>query len=124
MKVIIAGSRSITNYLLVRQAMRNAHAEGMRFTELGIDEIVSGGAAGVDTLGEKWATKNGIPIKRFIPDWDRFGKSAGYRRNCEMAEYSQALVALWDGRSKGTKHMISLAESKQMLVYVFRTDKL
>ena len=49
-----------------------------------------------------------IPIKEFPADWDKFGKSAGYVRNREMAEYCDAAIIIWDGKSKGTKHMIDI----------------
>lgn len=116
MKVIIAGSRTINNYLLVRRAMR--------LSEFEVTEIVSGGARGVDTLGEKWAVRHGIPIKLFFADWDLHKKSAGYRRNVEMAEYADALVVIWDGASKGTVHMIDIMREKKKPVYVLRTDQL
>lgn len=102
MKTIVAGSRSITAYTLVDQAIRES--------EFQVTEVVSGGARGVDYLGEQWASNHHIPIKRFRADWDRYGISAGYRRNTEMAQYAEALVAVWDGRSRGTFHMVMEAE--------------
>ena len=73
-------------------------------------EIVSGTANGADKLGEKFAKENGYPIKQFPADWDKNGKGAGYIRNAQMAEYADALIVFWDGKSKGTKHMIDLAK--------------
>lgn len=118
MKVIIAGSRSIKDYLIVKQAIKSS---GFIITE-----IVSGTAQGVDRLGESWAFQNGILVKRFFPDWDKYGRSAGYRRNVEMAEYADALIAIWDGKSRGTKHMIDIANKNnlkcevQYVTYHFR----
>jgi hypothetical protein len=74
-----------------------------------ITEIISGTAKGADKLGERWAHSKGISIKRFPADWDKFGKSAGYKRNAEMAKYGDSLVIFWDGVSRGTKHMKELA---------------
>lgn len=47
-----------------------------------------------------------IPVKRFPADWDRHGRAAGPIRNCQMAQYADALIAIWDGKSRGTKNMI------------------
>lgn len=81
-------------------------------------EIVSGGARGADTLGEQFAKKHGCKIKRFIPDWEGLGKQAGFIRNWDMAKYADACVVFWDGKSKGTKHMINLAEKEGLLLRV------
>lgn len=109
MKVIIAGSRSITSYEAVRKAIAASSFE--------ITEVVSGGARGVDRLGERWADENDIPITQFIPDWN-IGKQAGYLRNIEMADYADALIAVYDGASKGTQHMIDIATRKNLKVSV------
>jgi hypothetical protein len=69
------------------------------------NEIVSGTAKGIDRSGENWAIFQGIPIKRFKPDWDKFGKAAGPKRNQEMAKYGDALLLIWDGQSKGSSSM-------------------
>src|SRR3990172_8053797 len=110
MKVIIAGSRSITSFDAVLNAIQCA--------QMDITEVVSGGAKGVDTLGERWAMKNTVPIKRFLPDWAQFGKSAGPRRNEQMAQYADGLIAVWDGKSRGTAHMIERARKEGLEVYV------
>ena len=75
-------------------------------------EIVSGCARGADSLGEKYATEKNYKLHKFPADWDRFGKSAGYRRNQEMAEFADMVIAFWDGKSVGTKHMIDISKSK------------
>lgn len=114
MRTIIAGSRSIIDYNLVKQAILNSGFD--------ITEVVSGHAHGVDQLGEQWANENDIPIKLFKPDWDKFGKSAGFRRNVEMVEYAEALIACYDGVSKGTQHTINLANKRNLKVYVSKID--
>lgn len=81
-------------------------------------EIVSGAARGADALGERYAAERGLAVKQFPADWDRYGRSAGYRRNAEMAEYADAAVVFWDGKSKGSKHMINLAKEKGLPVRV------
>jgi hypothetical protein len=100
-KTIIAGSRGISGTEEALDAI---------FKSCGwvISEVVSGTARGVDKLGEEWAERKGIPVKRFPADWNKHGKSAGYLRNVEMGEYADALLALWDGESRGTKHMIDI----------------
>lgn len=113
MKLIIAGSRSIKD---IRIVIKCIHKSGFK----NITEIVSGTAKGVDQLGEKYAKKKKIKIKEFPADWDNYGKSAGYRRNAEMAKYADCLLAIWDGESSGTKHMIDLMderENKPFFVY-------
>lgn len=112
MKTIIAGSRSVDSLDLVAAAVESS--------TLDVSEVVSGTAKGVDQLGETWATQNSIPIRRFKPDWKRFGRAAGLRRNEEMAAYADALIAVWDGKSRGTKHMIAAAEKQNLNVFVHK----
>lgn len=116
MKTIIAGSRNINDLRLLERVIEKSGFE--------ISEVVCGGARGVDDLGRKWAGNgNRIPLKLFPAKWDEFGKSAGYRRNVEMADYADALIAIWDGKSKGTKHMIDIANKKRLKVYVSDLSK-
>jgi len=114
MKVIIAGSRSITSYRLAEEAVA---ASGFEITE-----VVSGTARGVDRLGELWAARHGVPVTRFPADWGAYGKQAGFVRNADMAEYADALVALWDGGSRGTQHMINLARGAGLKVHVVTAE--
>lgn len=112
MKTIIAGSRTINDLRLLERIIEDSG--------FSISEVVCGGARGVDDLGRKWAGNgNRIPIKFFIPNWDKWGKSAGMRRNREMAEYADALIAIWDGESRGTKNMISEAKKYGLSYYVY-----
>jgi len=114
MRTIIAGSRGITSLSLVEKAIEES---GITITE-----VVSGTARGVDSLGEEWAEQRNIPVKRFPAQWATLGRSAGYKRNVEMAEYGEVLIALWDSSSLGTKHMIDIAKAKGLKVYVFKTS--
>lgn len=98
MRVVIAGSRSITDYAALQHAIAQ--------TDFSIGEVVSGCARGVDSLGEQWADLNGIPVKQFPADWGRFGRAAGHYRNSDMADYADAAIILWDGESRGTLDMI------------------
>ncbi len=115
LKVIIAGSRDVTNLFVVEKAVE---LSGYKPTE-----VVSGTARGVDRLGEEWARQRGIPVKAFPADWGRLGKSAGYLRNVEMSEYADALLAVWDGKSKGTKHMIDIMSRAKKPVYVYNVGE-
>lgn len=96
MKVIVAGSRSFNDYPRLKRVMATISAT----------EIVCGEARGADKLGRRYAEENGIPIKSFPAQWDKYGKSAGFIRNHEMGDYADYLVAFWDGKSRGTKEMI------------------
>lgn len=115
MKLLIAGSRTITNYETIKNVLNT-------LKNLGITEIVSGGALGVDSLGERFAKENNIPIKQFIPNWNLHGKKAGILRNIEMVEYCDLAVFFWDGRSSGTKFTIkqSIKANKLYKAYKVR----
>lgn len=114
MKTIIAGSRTITD----REAVTNA----IEFSGFKITEVVSGHANGVDLIGEKWARRNEIPIKRFPvtkEDWQKFGKAAGPIRNRRMAEYGEQLIAVQKDGSRGTQNMIEEANERGLPVFLF-----
>ena len=112
MRTIIAGSRDIIDLDVVLEAIANSGID--------ITTVVSGGARGVDTLGEHAAKMMGIPVTRYEAEWDVYGKSAGYKRNGVMAKNADALIAVWDGKSKGTEHMITLARLRGLKVFVWR----
>jgi len=111
-KTIIAGSRGIDEYQLVIEAIQ----ESGWYDD--ITEVVSGAASGPDTLGARWANNSKIPVKWFPAQWKLYGKRAGFIRNKEMADYSEALIAVHDGRSRGTQNMIDLATQLGLKVYV------
>ena len=117
MKLIIAGSRSITDMKVLGEALRKIRNERVL-----IDEVVCGMARGADQLGEEWADSAGIPVVKFPADWNKHGKSAGVIRNIEMAKYADGLLALWDGKSAGTANMILEAHRKGLKVWVSIVD--
>ncbi len=82
--------------------------------------FVSGGCKGTDMLGERYAKENGYEIERYIADWDRYGKSAGPKRNKEMAEISDFVICFWDGKSRGTESMINYAKAKGKPVKIIK----
>jgi hypothetical protein len=110
MRTIIAGSRSITNYTEIIKAIALC---GFKPTS-----IISGGARGVDNLGEKFGYDFNLPVFVYPANWKDHGKRAGYIRNSEMAKNADALIAIWDGKSKGTKHMIDIAVQRGLKIYV------
>jgi len=116
MKVIIAGGREFNDYELLSKKCDKVLKINNNLSSQKNIEIVSGTARGTDRLGERYAVERGYPIKRFPANWDKYGKSAGYRRNEEMAKYADVLIAFWDGESRGTKHMIDLAKKYNLKV--------
>lgn len=120
-RIMVAGGRDFNDYALLKYALKK-YIDGLDIVDLSQISIVSGAARGADTLGEHFAYDYGIDIRRFPAKWDEFGKSAGIIRNCEMANYAgQAtgvLFAFWDGKSRGTKHMIEVAKKRGLDVHI------
>jgi len=118
MKVIIAGGRKYNDYDSLKKycdyILQNSNDI----------EIVCGTAYGADKLGEQYGIENEFKIKYFKPDWDKFGKSAGFIRNDEMAKYGDAAIVFWDGKSKGSKHMIDLSIKYKLKLRVFNYQHL
>ena len=103
MKIIIAGGRDFNNYILLKEKIT-------KITEnINNYQIISGKARGADSLGEIFGKEFNKEIIEFPANWEKYGKSAGYIRNEEMAKYADACICFWDGKSKGTKSMIDLA---------------
>jgi len=101
-RVLVSGSRSITDPALVERAIVDS---GFPVTLL-----LSGGAIGVDRIAEAWATRQGIPIEQIKPDWKQHGRGAGFKANEALIARAEAVVVVWDGVSKGTSDVISQAE--------------
>ena len=120
MKVIIAGSRTILEKEVVNRVIFNGIYKLVKSEDIakGNLEIVSGTALGVDRIGEDWAKSFNYKVTRFPANWEKYGKKAGFMRNREMANYADALIAIWDGKSKGTKMMIDIAKKKGLKVFV------
>ena len=111
MRIIVAGGRDFNNYgILCCVLAQHVNLD---------DTIISGDAHGADTLGARWAEANHIPVKYYRADWDYYGHAAGFIRNAEMAENADMLIAFWDGKSKGTAHMIKTAQRNGLPYYVF-----
>ncbi len=114
-KVIIAGGRDFKDYDLLKTKL-NKILSNINTPIV----IVSGKARGADSLGERYAKEMGYEIAEFPANWDKYGKRAGYIRNEEMAKYAEACVCFWDGKSKGTKHMIDLTNKHNLKLRVIR----
>lgn len=118
MRYIIAGGRDFNNYDILCAVMNTIKKYGPSVNKP-ITEIVTGDARGADTLGAQWATAHDIHVKHFPANWDEYGKSAGFIRNAEMADYADAAICFWDGKSKGTAHMIKTMKMKKKPCYVY-----
>lgn len=114
MRLIIAGGR---DYTKLTQAFGLLEP-----FERKVSRVVCGCAKGADAVGREWAVYHRIPVDEFPANWDLYGRSAGYRRNGQMAENADALVAFWNGESKGTRHMIDIARKRGLSVTVFLYD--
>jgi hypothetical protein len=108
LKVIVAGTRTFSDYALLCERL-DFYLQ--HYTDI---EIVSGGAKGADTLGERYARERGCLVKQFPADWQTYGKKAGPVRNAQMAAYADACIVFWDGKSKGTQDMITQANTHQL----------
>lgn len=114
MRVIIAGSRAID---IVPKEL----GEILLAVFPAVTHIISGGARGVDTAAFNVAKLHSLPVTVYFADWYKHGKSAGYKRNVVMADNADALLAIWDGESRGTKHMIDIMTklNKQVVIKQF-----
>lgn len=110
MKVAVIGSRGLSVSDLGRYLPENT------------TEIVSGGAKGVDTSAREYAKKNGIKLTEFLPEYTRFGRSAPLKRNITIIEYSDIVLAFWDGKSRGTKFVIDNCRKLGVEVRVYIID--
>ena len=110
-KVIVAGTRTFEDYDYLCECLDEQILALTEENDIIDDiQIVSGGAKGADSLGERYAKERGYSLKIFPAEWNKYGKAAGPKRNEEMAKYADACICFWDRKSRGTAHMISLAE--------------
>ena len=114
MKTIIAGSRNIIDYELVKQAIEESG--------FAITEVISGDARGVDQLGSRWANEKGIAVRHFPAQWEKQGRAAGHIRNGQMANVADALIAITTG-SPGTASMIKKAQKKGLQIFIKQVSK-
>ena len=116
MRLIIAGGRTFTNLdMMITELDRM-----ITFTNDDPLTIISGTARGADECGERYAAHRGLDLERYPAQWDVYGRSAGYKRNEQMANIATHCVVFWDGQSRGSKHMIDIATKKGLVVRVIR----
>lgn len=102
MRVAVIGSRTL-------------HIENLKdYLPDGTTEIVSGGAKCVDADAKEYATQNQIPITEFLPDYQRYGRGAPLKRNIQIIDYADIVLAVWDGKSRGTKFVIDQCKKKNI----------
>ncbi len=102
---------------------RNLHVENIDdYIPNGVDEIVSGGARGIDTDAAEYARRNGIKLTEFLPEYSRYGKAAPLKRNELVAQYADAVLAFWDGKSRGTAYTVSLFEKLDKKVITVKIE--
>ena len=109
MRVAVIGSRGLTIDNMEMYLPQN------------ISEIVSGGAKGVDTSAKAYAIEKGIKLTEFLPDYKQYGRSAPLKRNIEIINYADMVIAFWDGASRGTKFVIKkcMEINKPLTIYKF-----
>jgi predicted Rossmann fold nucleotide-binding protein DprA/Smf involved in DNA uptake len=117
MKLIIAGGRDFNDYNVMRDEANRFIGDEKDIT------IISGLARGADTLACRFASDYGYPLRGFAAEWGKFGRAAGPIRNKLMAKNADALLAFWDGKSRGTMHMIEYAEQMNLKVKVVSYGK-
>lgn len=110
MKVAVIGSRGLSVTDLGRYLPKNT------------TEIVSGGAKGVDTSAREYALSHGIKLTDFLPEYTKYGRSAPLKRNITIIEYSDIVLAFWDGKSRGTKFVIDNCRKLGVEVRVYIMD--
>ena len=130
LKVIIAGSRSVTDYLLGKKLIEKA----IKDNKISVGEVVCGMAPGADLIGKAWGESNGVPVKEMPAAWDdvntpgatvktnsygkQYNSKAGFDRNSAMVEYCDVAIVLWDGESNGSEDTIKKMNKAEKEVYI------
>lgn len=112
MNIAVIGSRTFNQEGRVDHALSKIFKPG--------DRLISGGARGADSLAETWCGNRGFQCVIIRPNWKKYGRSAGFKRNHQIIDQAEFVVAFWDGNSKGTKHSIDLAKGKGIKVMIVR----
>ena len=108
MRVAIVGSRGLSTIDLGK------------YLPDGVAEIVSGGAKGIDTCAREYAISNGIKLTEFLPEYEKYGRSAPLKRNITIIENADLVLAFWDGESHGTKYVIENCKKQNKQVKIFK----
>lgn len=118
MKVAIVGSRSYQGSGTYKDFV--LYMDWYVKSQDDVEYYISGGATGIDTYAEWYAKEKGKEIKVIKPEWDKYGKSAGFKRNLLIINEADFIVAFWDGKSKGTMHDINIAKKFNKQIKVIR----
>lgn len=118
MNLAIIGSRTFNNYELLKKELQPFLNEEIKNSLI----VISGGARGADILGEKWAKENKIRTLIFLANWQKYGKKAGFIRNYDIINNCDAVVAFWDGKSKGTAHSLNLAKEQNKPIKIIKCE--
>jgi len=116
MKLAVVGGRDFNNIALLEQTLNQYKDK--------ITLVISGGAKGADTLAEQWAKSNNIIVKVFKPDWEKYGRSAGPRRNKLIIQECEECIAFWDGKSTGTANSIFICKKLNKKVDIIRYENI
>ena len=107
MKVAVIGSRNLKIESLGKYLPKET------------DEIVSGGASGIDACAARWAKEHGLALTEFLPQYEKYGRAAPILRNRQIAEYADCAVAFWDGTSRGTNYTVQEFKKRGKMVWVY-----
>lgn len=116
MKLAVVGSRTFNDYDILKNKLIQINER------VPITLIISGGAYGADKMAERWAAENNIKTLIFLPDWQKYGKSAGFIRNEDIIKNCDVAVAFWDGKSRGTLSSINLANKYKKPCLITKFD--
>ena len=119
-RLVVAGCRNYTDYAT---AEREISSYLLQLNPTSPITIVCGDAKGADRLGERYALEHHLSVEHFPADWEHYGKSAGPIRNKEMSKVADAVIAFWDGESKGTQNMIECARQSKIPCRVIRIEQ-
>lgn len=111
MKIAIIGSRNLT--------VNNLE----KYLPQGVTEIVSGGAKGIDSCARNYAQENNIKLTEFLPQYEKYGKGAPLRRNLQIINYSDEVLAFWDGKSRGIKYVIDQCRKNNKKVIIQKSSE-
>ena len=109
MKIAVIGSRNLIVIVVGRYLPED------------VTEVVSGGARGIDACAREYAKAHGIKLTEFLPEYEKYGRSAPLKRNLQIIDYADLVLAFWDGHSRGTKFVIDNCKKKNKKVTVIKT---
>ncbi len=110
MKLAIIGSRELIVHDLEKYLPKE------------VTEIVSGGAKGIDACARAYAKANSIKLTEFLPEYEKYGRSAPLKRNIQIIDYADEVLAFWDGSSKGTSFVIQTCQKRQKKITILRLE--